>query len=110
MLQGLRYPALHAAHQRQGRALPADPATRMGLRTPIRLKPSPSGLTATLAAPLQRAAHPQRPRQPPSPSPAFGRSPGSTSRTPSSGSMFAENLPRTVAETVGVVASRRAPL
>ena len=26
----------------------------------------PSGLTATLGAPLQRAAHPQRPRQPPS--------------------------------------------
>ncbi len=32
----------------------------------IRLKPSPSRLTATLGAPLQRAAHPQRHRQPPS--------------------------------------------
>ena len=56
--------ALHAPHQRQGRALPADPATRVGLRARIRLKRRPPGLTATLGAPLQRAAHPQRPRQP----------------------------------------------
>jgi transposase InsO family protein len=34
----IRHPALHAPHQRQGRALPADPATRVGLRPPIRLE------------------------------------------------------------------------
>ena len=58
------HPALHAPHQRQGRALPADPATRMGLRPGIRLKPRPSRVTATLGPPLQRATLPQRPRQP----------------------------------------------
>ena len=65
-------PALHAAHQRQGRALPADAATRVGLRDGVRLKRGPSGLAATLGAPLQRAAHPQRPRQPPSHQPRSG--------------------------------------
>ena len=51
---------------------PPDPATRMGLRARIRLKPRPPRLTATLGAPLQRAAHPQRPRQPATPSPRSG--------------------------------------
>src|SRR4051812_20840736 len=37
----------------------------MGLRAPIRLQRRPASVTATLAAPLQRATHPQRPRQPP---------------------------------------------
>jgi transposase InsO family protein len=56
---------------------------RMGLRAPIRLKRRAPRLTATLGAPLQRATHPQRARQPPSPNFAFGRSPGSTpSRRP----------------------------
>ena len=64
--------ALHATHQRQGRALPADAATRVGLRARVRLKRGPSGLAATLGAPLQRAAHPQRPRQPPSHRPRSG--------------------------------------
>jgi hypothetical protein len=71
------HPPLHAQNQRQGRALPADSPARMGLRHAIRVKQRPSRLAATLAAPLQRAAHPQRPRQPPR-SHAFGRSPGST--------------------------------
>ncbi len=56
--------ALHAAHQRQGRALPADTATRVGLRAGVRLERLPSSVAATLGRPLQRAAYPQRPRQP----------------------------------------------
>jgi len=61
------HPALHAAHQRQGGALPADPATRMGLRAAIRLKPGASPVAATLGRSLQRATHPQRARQPTTP-------------------------------------------
>ncbi len=67
------HPALHASHQREGRALPADPATRVGLRPAIRLKRRPPGLPATLGPPLQRATHPQRPQQPPTHPPRSGR-------------------------------------
>src|SRR5271170_5572700 len=61
----LAHPTVHAPHQREGRALPTNPATRVGLRPAIRLKRRPPPSTATLGQPLQRAAHPQRPRQPP---------------------------------------------
>jgi hypothetical protein len=60
----LRTPPLHAPHERQGRALPADPPTRMGLRTRIRLEHRPPRVTATLGPPLQRAPHPLSARQP----------------------------------------------
>ena len=61
-------------HQRQSRTLPTDPPTRMGLRNGVQLKRSPPGVPATLGNPLQRAPHPQRARQPATPSPAFGTS------------------------------------
>src|SRR3954465_9991328 len=44
----------------------------MGLRAGIRLQPPPPPVTATLGASLQRAAHPQRPRQPPAATPRSG--------------------------------------
>src|SRR4051812_19437608 len=44
----------------------------MGLRAGIRLQPRPPPVTATLGASLQRAAHPQRPRQPPAATPRSG--------------------------------------
>ena len=62
------HPALHAPHQRQGRALPADPATRMGLRHGIRLKPGPSGVTATLGRHYnERRTHSALGNRPPTP-------------------------------------------
>ena len=45
--------------------LPANPATRVGLRPAIRVKRRPPRLADTLDQPLQRAAHPQRSQQPP---------------------------------------------
>ena len=66
------HPALHAAHQRQGRALPTDAAARVGLRHGIRLKRRPPRLAATLGAPLQRATHPQCAQQSPSHRPRSG--------------------------------------
>ena len=67
------HPALHAAHQRQGRALQPDAAARVGLRARIRLKRCPPRGAATLDRPLQRAPHPLGARRPPAPCSRSGR-------------------------------------
>ncbi len=57
-------PAPHPQAQRQGRALPADPGPRMGLRTALPLKHRPSRSAPDLADPLQHHQAPQLDRQP----------------------------------------------
>jgi transposase len=64
------HPALPAAHQRQGRALHPDAATRMGLRTPLPHQRRAHSSPPTLAQPLQlhpttRRPRPQTARHPP---------------------------------------------
>src|SRR4051812_34151667 len=73
--------ALHAAHQRQGRALPADAATRMGLRARIRLKRRPVGPRCHTGCATTTSGAPTAPSATALPSTAFGRSPGSTAST-----------------------------
>ena len=65
--------ALPAADQRQGRALPADPRPRMGLRPQLRRLTRASRRADTLAQALQHAQTPLSHRRPPAPHP---RSPG----------------------------------
>lgn len=52
------------APKRQGRALPPDDGSRMGLRPDLQLKHRPPPRPATLARALQRAQATQRPRRP----------------------------------------------
>src|SRR5678815_605602 len=57
-------PLPSAAGQREGRALPADPQTRMGTRADLPLQRPPRLGTVTLAALLQPAPTPQLARRP----------------------------------------------
>ena len=57
-------PAAHAQAQRQGRALPADPRPRMGLRTALSRLTRPRGSAADLARALQLHPQPQLALQP----------------------------------------------
>ena len=57
-------PAPHAQAQRQGRALPADPRPRMGLRTALSRLTRPRGSAADLARALQLHPQPQLALQP----------------------------------------------
>ena len=57
------HPALHAAHQRQGRALPPDGDARMRLRPRLPVVTGAGRRAAPLAAHLQRAPAAYRPRR-----------------------------------------------
>jgi transposase len=62
-------PAPPAAGQRQSRALPADPQTRMGTGADLPLQRPPRRRTVTLARALQHAQTAQRPRRTPTDQP-----------------------------------------
>ena len=71
--------ALPAAHQRQGRALPPDNGTRVGLRPRLPLTPTTKPGSATLARALQQKQTTQLPRSETDPrSAAFTTSAGRT--------------------------------
>jgi len=58
------HPSLPAAHQRQGRTLHPNTATRMGLRERLQRLPTPPTRAQHLAHVLQLPTTPQRPRPP----------------------------------------------
>ena len=74
------HPPLHAPHQRQGRALPADAAARVGVRARVRLKRRPVGPRCHTGCATTTSGAPTAPSAIALPSSAFGRSPGSTAR------------------------------
>jgi hypothetical protein len=56
------HPALPSPHQRQGRALHPDPASRMGLRATVSDQYTPNQRTRPLARPLQLHPTPRHPQ------------------------------------------------
>ena len=74
------HPALHAPHQRQGRALPADPATRVGLRPANTPQATPVAPHCHTGSATTTSGAPTAPSATALPSTAFGRSPGTTAR------------------------------